>query len=57
MHLTVDDVAATLKAWLDDPALRDSAAAKARSFSLREFAWDRIAQNWVGHYARVAKPS
>lgn len=57
MHLTVDDVAATLKAWLDDPALRDSAAAKARSFALREFAWDRIAQNWVGHYARVAKPS
>jgi glycosyltransferase involved in cell wall biosynthesis len=56
-RLTVDDVAATLKAWLDDQALRDSAATRARSFALREFAWDQIAQNWVGHYAKVAKPS
>jgi glycosyltransferase involved in cell wall biosynthesis len=56
-RLTVDDVAAALKAWLNDPASRDRAAAKARSFALREFAWDRIARNWVGHYERVARPS
>jgi glycosyltransferase involved in cell wall biosynthesis len=56
-RLTADDVAAALNAWLDDPALRDRAATGAREFALREFAWDRIAQNWVGHYERVAESS
>jgi glycosyltransferase involved in cell wall biosynthesis len=50
---TVDAVAAELKRWLDDTAMRDAAAGRAREFALGTFDWDEIARHWVGHYARV----
>jgi hypothetical protein len=49
----VDAVAAELKRWLDDTAMRDAAAGRAREFALGTFDWDEIARHWVGHYARV----
>jgi glycosyltransferase involved in cell wall biosynthesis len=54
---TVEAVAAELKRWLTDDALRTQAADRARPFALGEFAWDRVATDWVRHYKalRAAK--
>jgi glycosyltransferase involved in cell wall biosynthesis len=53
--LTVDAVAAELSSWINDDQRREQAATAAREFALREFSWDRVAENWVGHYGRVAQ--
>jgi glycosyltransferase involved in cell wall biosynthesis len=55
VRLDVGAVAAELEAWLADGDRRDAAAGRARAVALRDFAWDRVAGNWVGHYRRVAE--
>jgi glycosyltransferase involved in cell wall biosynthesis len=50
---TVEAVAAELKRWLDDPAMRNAAAGRARGLALENFDWEEIGRHWVGHYARI----
>jgi glycosyltransferase involved in cell wall biosynthesis len=51
----VDALAAELKRWLDDSAMRQAAGQKARAFAQSHYDWGRIARNWVGHYAALAR--
>jgi glycosyltransferase involved in cell wall biosynthesis len=46
-------IAAELKRWGGDEALRRAAAAKAPAFARERYAWERIAQRWVGHYDAI----
>jgi glycosyltransferase involved in cell wall biosynthesis len=50
---TVDGVAAKLALWLTNPALRNGVGAKARSYALATFDWEKIARHWVEHYRRI----
>jgi glycosyltransferase involved in cell wall biosynthesis len=52
--LDVDRLATELGRWLNDETLRNDAAARARPFALRTFAWDSIATRWRDHYASMA---
>lgn len=51
--MEVPALAAELDRWLDDDALRHSAASRAPAFARRRFDWDQIARRWVGHYQKV----
>jgi glycosyltransferase involved in cell wall biosynthesis len=47
---TVEAVTAELGRWMADEGMRRTAAGRARAFALGEFAWDRVAADWVEHY-------
>ena len=51
--LDVEALARELDRWLDDDALRRSAAGRAREFVRERYDWNVIARHWVGHYQRV----
>jgi glycosyltransferase involved in cell wall biosynthesis len=53
-ELNTSDVVRELHRWLDNPDLRDRAAAKARPFALANFDWDAIGHRWAEHYAVLA---
>jgi len=48
-------LALELDRWLDDDALRQAAAAKARPFVRENYDWNRIAGQWAEHYQRQMK--
>jgi glycosyltransferase involved in cell wall biosynthesis len=52
--LDVDRLAAEMDRWLGDETMLRAAGEKARAFALDRFAWGKIAQRWVGHYAQMA---
>ena len=52
--IDVDRIAAELRRWIADPALRQAASEKARPFVWREFDWAPVAARWVEHYRRLA---
>lgn len=49
-----DALAATLDRWLNDDALRNETAQKARPFVWRTYNWAEIARRWIGHYRDLA---
>jgi len=49
------ELAAELRRWLADPAIRDAAGEKARAFARSHYDWNRIAKNWVDHYAALVR--
>ncbi|MEA2711728.1 MAG: hypothetical protein QOF78_4329 [Phycisphaerales bacterium] len=51
--LDADALARELDRWLDDTALRTTAAERAPAFVRERYDWDSIAKRWVGHYQRV----
>ena len=51
----VDELAAELKRWLGDAAMRTAAGEKARAFARSHYDWQNIANRWVGHYAELAR--
>jgi glycosyltransferase involved in cell wall biosynthesis len=51
----VDALTAEMTRWLGDAAMRRSAGEKARVFAQSHYDWGRIARNWVGHYAEIAR--
>jgi len=57
VNVTVDSMANELQRWLNDPAIRNTFADRARSYALSTFNWDIIARNWAGHYRHLALPS
>jgi glycosyltransferase involved in cell wall biosynthesis len=52
--LGAEQLAAELRRWMNDAALCRAAAQKAQAFAFAHFDWRRIAENWVGHYQRLA---
>ena len=46
-------IADALRRWLDDNALRQAAAQKARPFAAHNFDWNQIAARWREHYSRL----
>jgi glycosyltransferase involved in cell wall biosynthesis len=48
--LRAPEIAAELRRWLVDPALRLAAARRARAFVWERYGWPRIAGRWAAHY-------
>ena len=46
-------LSAELERWLDDDALRNAAAGRARPFASERFDWSKIAARWVEHYQKL----
>lgn len=49
----IEPLAAELRRWIADPALRRTASQKARAFALDRYGWPRIAARWRDHYQRL----
>lgn len=49
----VAPLAAELRRWIGDPALRAEAGARARPFVREHYDWNRIAEHWIEHYRRL----
>ncbi|HEX8523537.1 MAG TPA: glycosyltransferase [Tepidisphaeraceae bacterium] len=52
--LDIPKLSQTLSTWLNDEAVRRSAADKAREFALTRYDWNRIAQKWSEIYNNLA---
>jgi glycosyltransferase involved in cell wall biosynthesis len=55
LPMDLDRWVAELDRWLADPELRRDAAEKGRRLVRERYDWDRIAQNWVGHYRQITE--
>ena len=49
----VNELAAEMGRWLDDPARRASAGRAGRAYALEHYDWNTIARHWVEHYGRL----
>jgi glycosyltransferase involved in cell wall biosynthesis len=51
----VNELAAEMGRWLEDPARRESAGRAGREYALQHYDWNAIAKHWVDHYGRLLK--
>ena len=51
----VEPLAAELRRWLSDDALRAAAAERTRPFTRQAYDWQRIARRWAEHYRQIVE--
>jgi glycosyltransferase involved in cell wall biosynthesis len=49
----VEPLAASITAWIADPASRQAAAGRAHAFVRDRYDWQRIAERWLDHYRGI----